>query len=62
MYEIHFTDNTGIKDLTQKCDVRMNIVIQYKNHKRIVEKVLQDGNDITAFAMHGLPVERGINQ
>lgn len=55
MYEIHFTDGTGIKDLQAKVDVRMNIMIQHKQGRK-VEKVLQNGSDITVFAVHGLPI------
>ena len=46
MYEIHFTDNTGIKT-EKKCDARMNVVIQCKYNGRILERVTKDGQDVT---------------
>lgn len=55
MYEIHFTDNTRIKDLLQKCDVRLNIVMHHKNGRK-VEKVLWNGINVTSNALRGLPI------
>lgn len=54
-FEIHFTDNTGVKDLTKKCDVRMTIVKYCRQGKKIA-RVLDNGMDITKFAIHGLPI------
>ena len=55
-FEIHFMDGTGMRGLEKKCDVRMNIVMQHKGHGRKVERVLDNGIDVTEFAMQGLPV------
>ena len=55
MYQIHYTDGCGHKDLRQLCDVRLNIVLQHKQG-RVVERVLLDGDDVTEMALRGLPV------
>lgn len=56
MYQIHFTDGCGIKDLKQLCDVRMNIVMQHRKG-RTVEAVYLDEENITEAAIAGLPLE-----
>lgn len=59
MYEIHFTDGCGIKGLKQMCDVRMSIIAQNQQGRK-VEKVLLKHKktvvDLTDLSLEGLPL------
>ena len=56
MYQIHYTDGTGNKDLKHLSDVRMNIMLQHHNNNRVVEKVLLEDKDVTSMVFESLPI------
>lgn len=51
MYKLTFKNDTLTYDIKHICDVRANIVIAKRQYGLILDKVLQEGCDVTWYAL-----------